>query len=249
MAVRWATTGQRRCDGGPGRRPRGLVRSTLCHDRGCATVRSGMVAARGRGVQRRGRARPGPLGRRRPAGLPAAALLPRRPDGPAEPRPVPGAAGSRHPRHARIHVAGPTAPTRPAGATRVRRAAYAACLLVPRRYPGRAHPGRDRRGCAPAHAARAVGAGMERSGPRGAPVARRAGPARRPELPQPDARYPRPGVDFDKCGFRTGDAWKCDNLERLLRSLRKELRLDPGFRWSEKDWTDFLAGYRPDAAA
>ena len=56
-------------------------------------------------------------------------------------------------------------------------------------------------------------------------------------------------VDFDKCGFRTGDAWKCDNLERLLRSLRKELRLDPGFRWSEKDWPHFLTGYRPDTAA
>ncbi len=52
-------------------------------------------------------------------------------------------------------------------------------------------------------------------------------------------------VDFDKCGFRGGDEWKPRNLERLLRSLRKELRIDPAFRWSERDWPHFLAGYAP----
>lgn len=57
-------------------------------------------------------------------------------------------------------------------------------------------------------------------------------------------------VDFDKCGFRPGDAWKADNRARLLRSLRKELRLDPGFRWTEAtDWTAFLDGYERGAAA
>ena len=50
-------------------------------------------------------------------------------------------------------------------------------------------------------------------------------------------------VDFDKCGFRAGDTWKQANLDRLLRSLRKELRLDPGFRWSEDQWQPLLDGY------
>ena len=50
-------------------------------------------------------------------------------------------------------------------------------------------------------------------------------------------------VDFDKCEFREGEAWKQKNLDRLLRSLRKELRLDPVFRWKEGDWQTFLAGY------
>jgi len=53
-------------------------------------------------------------------------------------------------------------------------------------------------------------------------------------------------VDFDKCRFRAGEAWKADNLARLLRSLRKELRLEPALHWNEIDWQDFLAGY--DAA-
>ena len=58
-------------------------------------------------------------------------------------------------------------------------------------------------------------------------------------------------VDFDKCEVRGDESWKQDNLDRLLRSLRKELRLDPGFRWSERDWGHFLAGYRlgPQAPA
>jgi len=50
-------------------------------------------------------------------------------------------------------------------------------------------------------------------------------------------------VDFDKCGFRTGSDWKAGNLKRLHRSLRKELRLDPQFRWDEHHWTPFMAGY------
>lgn len=50
-------------------------------------------------------------------------------------------------------------------------------------------------------------------------------------------------VDFDKCGFRAGEDWKAANLERLRRSLRKELRLDPGFRWTEAEWALLLGGY------
>jgi hypothetical protein len=50
-------------------------------------------------------------------------------------------------------------------------------------------------------------------------------------------------VDFDKCGFRPGDDWKAGNLDRLLRSLRKELRLDPGFHWDDTRWPIFLAAY------
>lgn len=50
-------------------------------------------------------------------------------------------------------------------------------------------------------------------------------------------------VDFDKCGFRAGDKWKADNLARLLRSLRKELRLDDTFRWSDDAWAPFMHGY------
>jgi len=50
-------------------------------------------------------------------------------------------------------------------------------------------------------------------------------------------------VDFDKCGFRAGDAWKDGNLLRLLRSLRKEQRLDSALRWTEDDWQPFLQGY------
>ena len=50
-------------------------------------------------------------------------------------------------------------------------------------------------------------------------------------------------VDFDKCGYRAGDDWKRDNLARLLRSLRKERRLDAGLRWTDEDWQPFLEAY------
>ena len=50
-------------------------------------------------------------------------------------------------------------------------------------------------------------------------------------------------VDFDKCEFREAVMWKQKNLDRLLRSLRKELRLNPEFRWHDGDWQSFLSGY------
>jgi len=50
-------------------------------------------------------------------------------------------------------------------------------------------------------------------------------------------------VDFDKCGYGAGEDWKADNLRRLLRSLRKELRLNPQLHWDESQWIFFLDGY------
>ncbi len=50
-------------------------------------------------------------------------------------------------------------------------------------------------------------------------------------------------VDFDKCGFRSGSQWKTGNLARLLRSLRKEKRLNPALYWEETQWQAFMAGY------
>jgi 3-deoxy-D-manno-octulosonic-acid transferase len=50
-------------------------------------------------------------------------------------------------------------------------------------------------------------------------------------------------VDFDKCGVRGGEAWKGQNLERLLRSLRKEQGRRSPFHWDEARWPDLLQGY------
>lgn len=50
-------------------------------------------------------------------------------------------------------------------------------------------------------------------------------------------------VDFDKCAVRSGQEWKAANLERLLRSLRKEQTRRPGFHWQEERWADLLDGY------
>lgn len=55
-------------------------------------------------------------------------------------------------------------------------------------------------------------------------------------------------VDFDKCGFRAGESRKADNLARLLRSLRKELRLDPDLRWDEAQRAHFMKAYALVAA-
>ena len=54
-------------------------------------------------------------------------------------------------------------------------------------------------------------------------------------------------VDFDKCAFRAGETWKAANLKRLLRSLRKERRLDPSLHWDEAQWQQFMEGYTPSA--
>jgi len=50
-------------------------------------------------------------------------------------------------------------------------------------------------------------------------------------------------VDFDRCAVRPGQAWKADNLARLLRSLRKEQGRIEGLNWAETDWADLMRGY------
>lgn len=50
-------------------------------------------------------------------------------------------------------------------------------------------------------------------------------------------------IDFDKCAVRPGDGWKRDNLDRLLRSLRKESRREPSFHWQEDDWPLLTSAY------
>lgn len=55
-------------------------------------------------------------------------------------------------------------------------------------------------------------------------------------------------VDFDKCCVRAGEDWKKQNLERLLRSLRKEQGRRSPFHWEESRWSDLMQGYA-DAGA
>jgi len=52
-------------------------------------------------------------------------------------------------------------------------------------------------------------------------------------------------VDFDKCDFRESGDWKEANIQRLLRSLRKEKQKNDTFYWKEsRDWPELLTGYR-----
>ena len=55
-------------------------------------------------------------------------------------------------------------------------------------------------------------------------------------------------IDFDKCGLRCGNEWKAANLQRLLRSLRKEQQRCAPFHWDESQWPLLLAGYEAGAA-
>lgn len=51
-------------------------------------------------------------------------------------------------------------------------------------------------------------------------------------------------VDFDKCGFRKGESWKKNNLDRLLRSFRKEAGNKTCiFHWEHENWNQLLGGY------
>lgn len=50
-------------------------------------------------------------------------------------------------------------------------------------------------------------------------------------------------VDFDKCSVRPGQGWKKLNLDRLLRSLRKEAGRVTPFHWTDIDWIHLMAGY------
>ena len=50
-------------------------------------------------------------------------------------------------------------------------------------------------------------------------------------------------IDFDRCGINSGQHWKRQNLQRLHRSLSKELRQNVVFHWTKNDWQAFLDGY------
>lgn len=56
-------------------------------------------------------------------------------------------------------------------------------------------------------------------------------------------------VDFDKCALRAGEAWKAQNLARLLRSLRKEKARRNPFHWDESGWDTLLLAYSGSAPA
>lgn len=51
-------------------------------------------------------------------------------------------------------------------------------------------------------------------------------------------------IDFDRCRIRQGNGWKQDNLDRLLRSLHKELQRTQPFHWQPDDWPHLLQGYQ-----
>lgn len=52
-------------------------------------------------------------------------------------------------------------------------------------------------------------------------------------------------IDFDRCEQRTpSDDWQQANLQRLRRSLDKELSLHENFNFKEQDWQCLMAGYR-----
>ncbi len=52
-------------------------------------------------------------------------------------------------------------------------------------------------------------------------------------------------IDFDKCFQHVRDGWKTTNLERLLRSFRKEFRKH-NIYWKEEDYKKLLVGYESD---
>lgn len=49
-------------------------------------------------------------------------------------------------------------------------------------------------------------------------------------------------IDFDKCYQQAGDSWKESNLQRLLRSFRKELNKRK-IHWQEEDWQALIKAY------
>ncbi|MCG3730680.1 3-deoxy-D-manno-octulosonic acid kinase [Vibrio cincinnatiensis] len=49
-------------------------------------------------------------------------------------------------------------------------------------------------------------------------------------------------IDFDKCYQQKGNSWKEANLQRLLRSFRKEQQRF-GIFWQEPQWQHIVAGY------
>lgn len=51
-------------------------------------------------------------------------------------------------------------------------------------------------------------------------------------------------IDFDKCAIKQGQKWKQDNLNRLLRSLKKEFRKAAHYHFTEQDWLSLVKGYQ-----
>ena len=49
-------------------------------------------------------------------------------------------------------------------------------------------------------------------------------------------------IDFDKCRQETGNDWQQGNLDRLLRSFRKE-KIKRAVQWQESDFSDLHAAY------
>ncbi len=52
-------------------------------------------------------------------------------------------------------------------------------------------------------------------------------------------------IDFDKCYQQRGTNWRQGNLDRLLRSFRKELN-KRSIRWTEADFHHLLTGYQQE---
>ncbi|OOF36916.1 3-deoxy-D-manno-octulosonic acid kinase [Rodentibacter heidelbergensis] len=49
-------------------------------------------------------------------------------------------------------------------------------------------------------------------------------------------------LDFDKCGEKSGDFWKAENLNRLHRSFMKETERMK-IQFTEQNWTELMFGY------
>ncbi|NOX27143.1 MAG: 3-deoxy-D-manno-octulosonic acid kinase [Gammaproteobacteria bacterium] len=50
-------------------------------------------------------------------------------------------------------------------------------------------------------------------------------------------------LDFDKGQIKLGEAWKINNIERLLRSLLKGKKKETQFNFEMTDWQQLLKGY------
>ncbi|HIP75951.1 MAG TPA: 3-deoxy-D-manno-octulosonic acid kinase [Psychromonas hadalis] len=50
-------------------------------------------------------------------------------------------------------------------------------------------------------------------------------------------------IDFDKCAEKIVDRWKENNLERLKRSFKKEVK-KRHIHWKENDWLALIEGYK-----
>jgi 3-deoxy-D-manno-octulosonic acid kinase len=51
-------------------------------------------------------------------------------------------------------------------------------------------------------------------------------------------------IDFDKCAIKAGEGWKQDNLDRLLRSLKKESTKANNYHFSNQNWLSLISGYQ-----